>query len=145
MTSKKESKQKEGDVAQSGRVVGSRVHCESNDKPRRNQLVGCSNHPVPTTNFSPNSIWPLSYFFSAFKTIVLLTPLPLFSQMFPSGLFIGFAICGFFVLVAILITLKRRSSLSLSTKSIVKKKLLRDFSSEGEDFLYESRNKLRFP
>ena len=65
--------------------------------------------------------------------------------MFPTGLFILFAICGFFILIGILITLKRRHSLRLSTKSPVKKSLLRDFSSEGEDFCAESIIKLRFP
>ena len=59
--------------------------------------------------------------------------------MFPTGLFILFAICGFFILIGVLITYKRRHSLRLSTKSPVKRSLLRDHSSEGEQFAAESQ------
>lgn len=59
--------------------------------------------------------------------------------MFPTGLFIGFAIWGFFILIGVLITLKRRLSLRLSTKSPVKRSLLRNHSSEGEQFAAESQ------
>ncbi len=59
--------------------------------------------------------------------------------MFPTGLFILFAICGFFILIGVLITLKRRHSLRLSTKSPVKRSLLRGHSSKGEQFAAESQ------
>ena len=57
--------------------------------------------------------------------------------MFPTGLIIMFGIIGFFILVSILITVKRRHSMRGSTKHPTKRGLTKEFSAEGEQAVAE--------
>ncbi len=58
--------------------------------------------------------------------------------MFPTGLIIMFGIIGFFILVSILITIKRRHSMRGSTKHPIKRGLTKEFSAEGEQAAAEA-------
>ena len=58
--------------------------------------------------------------------------------MFPTGLIIMFGNIGFFILVSILITIKRRNSMRGGTKHPIKRGLTREFSGEGEQAAAEA-------
>ena len=58
--------------------------------------------------------------------------------MAPIGLFIMFGIIGFFILVSILITAKRRYSMRGAIKHPIKRSLTRESSGEGEQAVAEA-------
>ena len=58
-------------------------------------------------------------------------------SMAPTGLFVALGIIGFFILVTILITVKRRYSMRGGTKSPIKRGLTKEFSGQGEQAVAE--------
>ena len=63
-------------------------------------------------------------------------------MMAPTGLFIMFGIIGFFILVSILITIKRRHSMRGAKKHPIKRSLTKEFSGEGEQAVAEAASTL---